>query len=119
MIDGTNRPHGAVYGMLFNVDGDDIGSLDRAEGCHRGGYTRRHVTVRPLDEGVEVGAETYYAGASFVNPSLVPFAWYKALVVAGAIEHGLPPAYISALRAAPSILDDDDHRRTAALAFLG
>lgn len=37
---------------------------------------------------------------------------YKRLVLAGAIEHGLPAATIAAIRAAPSQDDPMPHRRT-------
>ena len=33
------------------------------------------------------------------DPSLTPYDWYKAFVLAGAREHGLPQDYVAALDA--------------------
>ena len=38
-------------------------------------------------------AVTYVA--SYVEDPLPPYQWYKASVIAGAIEHGLPNEYVS------------------------
>jgi len=54
-----------------------------------------------------------------LHASQVPFDWYKAFVVAGALEHGLPDAYIRALQDVVATRDPNDERREAALAVLG
>ena len=36
------------------------------------------------------------------DPSLLPSTRYMALVIAGAVEHGLPAEYLEALRATPA-----------------
>ena len=48
--------------------------------------------------------------ATDIDASLAPFTWYKALVVAGALERKLPSEYIDRLRAVPAIEDPDTRR---------
>jgi gamma-glutamylcyclotransferase len=49
---------------------------------------------------------------------VTPYDWYKALVIAGAREHGLPADYIAALAAAPAKPDPDKIRAARNLAAL-
>jgi gamma-glutamylcyclotransferase len=49
---------------------------------------------------------------------LMPYCWYRDFVIQGAIEHGLPPAYIEALAAQPFIQDPDPERRQYHYSFL-
>lgn len=51
----------------------------------------------------------YYATSK--DASLKPYHWYKALVVAGAVEHGLPFPYVEWLRTIESVQDQDPARR--------
>jgi hypothetical protein len=44
------------------------------------------------------------------DPKRRTFHWYKALVIAGAIEHGLPAAYVDRLWAVESIRDPEPDR---------
>ena len=55
---------------------------------------------------------TFIAGHQHVDATSVPFDWYRDLVVAGAIEHGLPTPYVEELARVPVMLDQDV-RRTA------
>ncbi len=50
-----------------------------------------------------------------------PYHWYKALVVAGAVEHNLPKNYVEWLRVFESTEDPDAYRRAEneALLFAG
>ncbi|MEJ2388678.1 MAG: gamma-glutamylcyclotransferase, partial [Chromatiaceae bacterium] len=54
-------------------------------------------------------AKAYVATA--IEPNLRPYDWYKGLVVAGAMENGLPPAYVEWLRTFDSQPDPDAARR--------
>ena len=58
----------------------------------------------------------YYA--TKIDRSAVPYDWYKAFALAGAKEHGLPPAYIAALEAAPPKVDLDANRAATSAALL-
>ncbi len=82
-MEATDDGNDRVYGVLFEIDGAEKPSLDRAEGRGRG-YREERVGV-VTDSGSRE-AVTYIATSK--EPALRPYHWYKALVVAGAREHG-------------------------------
>lgn len=109
----TTQEDSFVYGVLYEIPANEKKNLDRAEGLGYG-YEEKQVSI-------EMGATTHEATAYYatsVDQSIVPFTWYKALVVAGAIEHGLPPEYVEKLRASPAKQDPDAkiHAQNMALA---
>jgi hypothetical protein len=64
--------------------------------------------VNVLTEAGPVTAVTYYATDK--DASLRPYHWYKALVIAGAREHGLPASYRSRLELVVTVSDPDPER---------
>ena len=58
------------------------------------------------------GRMLYVATAGSTDVARRPYHWYKALVIAGAIQHALSAMYIDALRAVPSLRDPMRNRRT-------
>ena len=95
-----------VYGVLYSVDKSEKARLDIAEGLNAG-YEERSVNVVTVRG--EKRAVMYCATSK--DPSLKPYHWYKALVLAGAVEHGLPFAYVELLRTVESVQDQDAVRR--------
>lgn len=89
----SNKPGASVFGVLYEMDSDDLDPLDRAEG-HGSGYDRTSIKVAIIGSGETVTAITYLADEGGVDPSLSPYDWYLKLIVAGAKEHALPDAYI-------------------------
>ena len=89
-----NRSDG-VWGVLWEVDEDDVARLDTVEGP---GYERVEVVVTTANQ--KMTAFTYLARESHVDATLRPDTAYHALVVAGAREHGLPEAWIRVLEGA-------------------
>jgi gamma-glutamylcyclotransferase (GGCT)/AIG2-like uncharacterized protein YtfP len=118
-LDVTHQDSDAAYGVVFEIDDAHWPRLDEAEGVRGGGYSRETMRVELAACGTWVPAHAYLANRQAVDPSCVPFEWYKALVVAGALEHGLPDDYIRALQDVAAARDPDDGRREAALAVLG
>ena len=108
----------AAFGVLYEVAEADGENLDRVEGVHTGGYVRRSVQVR-LADARTTNAMTYVAGARHVDVSRVPFDWYRDLVVAGAIEHGLPAHYVAELARVSALPDPDAARAARARRLLG
>ncbi len=102
----TSRPTDRVYGVLYEIDPAEDPSLDRAEGLGAG-YREEPVTIA-TGSGTR-NATTYAATAK--EPALRPYHWYKALVIAGAVEHGLPTAYVEWLRTCQSQPDPNERRR--------
>jgi gamma-glutamylcyclotransferase (GGCT)/AIG2-like uncharacterized protein YtfP len=83
-----------VWGVVWEIDAGDVARLDAAEGP---GYERVEVEVATANQRMNVF--TYLARSSHVDATLRPADWYRALVVAGAREHGLPASWIRALEA--------------------
>lgn len=94
-----------VYGVLYEIPIGEKPALDRAEGLGNG-YEEKYVEVT-FKEAPRV-ASIYYA--TDIDPSLKPYTWYKALVVAGAKEHNLPEKYIERLLATDAMEDPSRER---------
>ena len=112
-IEATENVEDRVYGVLFEIARADKDTLDRVEGLGKG-YDDDIVPVVTGDGALD--AVTYVA--MMKDPGLKPYHWYKAFVVAGAVEHGLPRAYIDRLNSVESVADPDDERREAQQAIL-
>lgn len=103
-VNSTDR----VYGVLFEISSAEKSSLDRAEGLGEG-YREEQVQV------VALNGEAYKAIAYVATekaPTLRPYDWYKAFVIAGATEHKLPTEYVDWLRTFDSQPDPNERRRT-------
>ena len=105
-------PADRVIGVLFEIDASEKPMLDRAEGLGAG-YEEAEVAVR-RGNGEIVLAQVYVATDIVVD--LRPWDWYRAHVLAGALEHGLPDDYVDAIRAIPFATDPDAPRRRRELA---
>jgi hypothetical protein len=103
--EATGAQNDVVWGAVFELDPKDKPALDQAEGLGAG-YMEKAVNV--MTEAGPVTAVTYYATDK--DTSLRPYRWYKALVIAGAREHGLPPSYRSRLELVVTVSDPDPAR---------
>ena len=101
----TGQQDDVVWGVVFELDPEDKPVLDKAEGLGAG-YMEK--TVNVLTEVGPLTAVTYYATNK--DASLRPYHWYKALVIAGAREHGLPANYRSRLELVGTVSDPDSLR---------
>ena len=106
--EATGHDGDRVHGVLYAVKKSEKPQLDRAEGLGNG-YDEKAVDV--VTGRGKKRAVLYYATSK--NPSLKPYHWYKAYVVAGAMEHGLPFPYVEWLRTAESQQHSDIARRLA------
>jgi gamma-glutamylcyclotransferase len=105
-VEATRNPSDRVYGVLFTIDAEQESTLDRAEGLGKG-YSKKEIQVL-TSEGALL-AVTYVATKR--DPTDQPYHWYKALVVAGAVEHGLPNLYVELLRKIESKPDSNITRK--------
>jgi gamma-glutamylcyclotransferase len=101
----TNDGTAVVYGVLYEIPVAEKLALDMAEGLGNG-YQAKNAEV--AFKGAPRNASIYRA--IDIDPSLKPYSWYKALVVAGAKEHALPGIYIERLMATDAIEDPDRER---------
>ena len=104
----TGRDGDVVWGALFEMEERHKGRLDRYEDLGRS-YREARVGV-PTPDGEVVEAFTYLALPSAVEPGLKPFGWYRAFVVAGALERGLPEEWVGRLEAVETREDPDRAR---------
>lgn len=96
-------PDRTVWGVLFDVSNEGFARLlDREKGYHR-----QSISIQLLN-GTQIDAVTLIADK--VQDNILPFTWYKDLLVQGALEHNLPGAYISMLRSIEAKEDPDPVR---------
>lgn len=109
----SDLPESRVFGVLYEVATSEKQRLDEAEGLGNG---YKAIDVRVLHNGEEVVASAYRA--TNIDPSLKPYSWYQALVVAGAKEHGLPIEYIAHIERVTSIEDPDRARHAKNMSLI-
>ena len=101
-----------VHGRLFEIAVGERDRLDRAEGADRDPPVyRRHddfAVTRPDGEVVS-GITVYLAREE--TPALAPWDWYRALIVAGGMQAGLPAGVVAALAVTPALPDPLPARR--------
>jgi len=98
-----------VYGVLFELEADDLAHVELTEGVLIGNYRRIDVTVEPVAGGVAVTAATLVTDAR--DPVLVPSERYRALMVEGARQHGLPAEWIAFLEGLPARPETEEATR--------
>ena len=103
----SEQPHDQVIGVVYEIDEPERADLDRAEDL---GHGYDSIEVRLAGREGDLDAFTYRARPSHLDRSLMPFDWYRDLVIAGAVEHGLPEAYIGRLRQVRATSDPDPDR---------
>ena len=87
-----------VWGVVYRLPDQQVDNLDKIEG----GYHRINIIVEPVN-GNKIPAVTYISDNR--SADLLPYDWYKKIVLDGAQEHSLPPDYISAIMKVESIPD--------------
>ena len=93
-------PGKQAIGVLYEVSPEEIERLDIVEGVPQGIYYRQTITVINED-GEEHRAETYRT--THPEGPYTPTRRYMDLMIKGAKEHNLNPAYIKEL---------EDHHKT-------
>ena len=96
-----------VHGALFEIDLEDRQSLDDAEGHD---YSRDDEFVVWQAGHAKQTATTYIAKPTAIDENLVPYDWYKHLVLAGAVQARLPDIYVASIEAIKAISDPKQER---------
>lgn len=94
-----------VHIAVFDISVEDKTTLDRIEGVGAG-YVSTDLEV----PGIGVCA-TYVADEKYVDDALVPYDWYRELVLLGARAQRFPQAYLDAIASTPCREDPDTERR--------
>lgn len=97
-------PGTVVWGALYRISAADLAALDRYEGFDPGrpdggnAYLRREVAVTSADGAVHRNVWCYFVDRP--RGHVPPSPAYRAALLEGAVERGLPPEHIGAMRAA-------------------
>ena len=102
-IERSTNPSAVVYGVVYEMDEEAFGVLDGIEQ----GYDRIEVTLQHRNGPMKAWVYVYAEPA----PEAPPYAWYRGLVVAGAIEHQFPQGVIRELESVQAISDPVEDRR--------
>ncbi|MCG5549439.1 gamma-glutamylcyclotransferase family protein [Halorhodospira halochloris] len=96
----TGNAADQLPGVLFEIDANDLASLDAAEGAGNpfAAHYERIWVVVTREGGAEVEALTYQAEEEAIKEGLFPTPEYHGHVLRGAIEHALPEWHIEAIR---------------------
>ena len=100
---------GSLHGVLFSINVDELGTLDRVEG-EGTDYKRTLVEVRSTSHSEPLKAVTYFAMK--YAEGFMPFKWYQALVLAGAMQHNLPVHHQDHIKKFPTLLDPKPNHRS-------
>ena len=84
-----------VWGVVYEIDDDDLPKLDRLEGVHSGAYVRRDGELLCTLDNRDIQASIYFADRE-KNPPL-PNVGYKRLILSGARFWQLPQLYLDQL----------------------
>jgi len=88
----------AVTGVLYRLRARELWRLDLAEGA---GYRRRRIAVCCSERWQR--CETYVA--THTDPKLLPYDWYRSLILAGLLEHDIRGPMLERVLATPVLAD--------------
>src|SRR5262249_4300369 len=96
-------PGAHVLGVAYEMTLAELERVELTEGVGFGNYRRHEIAIAPLGE-IAAGPTTAFTLVSERRaPAPTPSTRYMGLLVDGATEHGLPAAYVDALRAIPAL----------------
>lgn len=100
-----------IYCAVYDVSRADKRKLDRIEGIGKG-YVRAVLEVPGFGD-----CATYFAEHGCRDKTLLPFSWYRDLVLNGAKALGFDAAYVARIGAVTARTDPDSrrHERNALL----
>lgn len=101
ILSGSNGIHVAI----FDISVADKLALDEIEGLGSG-YSELSLKVPGIGNCI-----SYTAQKSHIDGSLVPYDWYRELVLMGARVHGFPGNYLDQISSRPTCKDPDSDRR--------
>jgi len=94
-----------IHVAIFDMNADDKKALDKIEGLGAG-YAELLLVVPGIGDCI-----AYTAQKSHIDRTLVPYDWYKELVLLGARAHEFPKNYQDQISSAPVCEDPDSARR--------
>ena len=107
----------AVFGAAYEITHEDLAHIELTEGVLIDNYRRVEVDVVPIASSSAIAAPiaVITLASDRRDPTLKPSPTYMALLIEGAVEHGLPQDYIELLRRVPTGEDSEQSLATRAL----
>lgn len=108
----TGKTADVVYGAVYEMLASEKNELDKVEGLNSG-YSLAQIEI------TELGTAFFYqAENEYIDDELLPFDWYKELVVAGGRFHAFPETYLAQINCVNTMLDYDKARHQHHMAIL-
>ena len=115
-IVATQNAKDKVYGVVYEFSDSNKEALELAENVPYGYHAE---TISVVCQRQKLDVVTYLSdNPQFLKEGLVPFTWYKAMIVRGAKDHELPKQYIQFLEAFTAGEDSDTGRAKIHARFL-
>jgi len=108
----TGCPEDIAHGAIYKMAAAERLHLDLAEGLGQG------YEIAWLELASFGRVFLYQAAASHVDEHLVPYTWYRSLVLAGAAHHGFPSEYLASIETVGARRDPDPNRHQSHLEIL-
>ena len=86
----TNKKSDKVFGVIYQIDKSKIHELDKVEN----GYEKVKIPVNCGDKTYG-DCFVYVAKEEFIQNNLLPYGWYKSLIIEGAKNFCIPQRYIT------------------------
>ena len=96
-----------IYGAIYKLKPEHKNELDRFEGKGYG-YINNQISLKHKE--IEYTCFTYLAQQSHIVDNLMPYHWYKELVILGVQYLEFPDSDISSIEAVESMQDMDSTR---------
>lgn len=103
----TGEASDRVIGVVYEMLAEERPLLDAAEGLGHG----YELTEQRVFGEIEHEVFFYVAQPAHIDDDMLPWCWYRDLVLHGARAHGLPADYVASLERAPFKPDPDRERR--------
>ena len=100
----TGKTADVVYAAVYEMHASEKNVLDTIEGLNSG-YSLAQLDI--TDMGI---AFFYRAEDEYIDDGLLPFEWYKKLVVAGSRYHAFPEPYTDHIDRVRAVPDNDKIR---------
>lgn len=103
----TGKTQDQVYGAVYEIAASEKIILDEYEGD---GYHDIEINIR--SQGMAFECFTYVARDASLQSGLLPYDWYKGLVILGAEYLQLPDEYVDKIRRMTAIPDPHQPRES-------
>ena len=91
-----------ALGVAFAITPDDLAQVERTEGISFDNYRRVELAVEPLAPTPDGPMRAFSLSSERRDEAALPSIRYMSIVIAGAIEQGLPDDHVAWLRGLPA-----------------